>query len=174
MATKKLTPLTAEEKELIKDYPIQDGHRKQYVKHPLRITQRSWIVVRVCTTGGYLKSDANFDSPVPPKVFKTEKEAQRACDIHNTWLMGDTVGGAKRIAAIIRASFVKSEERELREKAAKRKPMKSFIVHVQFHGFSPRIQARTKKEAMEKAIASLALKPLKNLVDKKHSSAEEW
>lgn len=92
-------------RHLIGEYPVKDGHREHYAKHPLK-KGKHWIAVRVSIDGGYLSIDADFKKNPTIHKFKTEEECQKACDIHNNWIFKtDTVKGKKRLDAILCASF---------------------------------------------------------------------
>ena len=65
---------------MIPNYPIEDGHRLQYVLYPV-CKDGKWRAAEV-VTGGYLNP---FDNPA--KVdFNTERGCRLACGIHNKYL----------------------------------------------------------------------------------------
>lgn len=75
-----------------KYYPLRDGHRRHFVRHPILITEEiaqkkpcaiplkpgKWMAVDVLLPNGY-----NY--LIGPGMFETEEACQKACDCHNRY-----------------------------------------------------------------------------------------
>ena len=104
--TKPTRFLSEKERTFLANYPIKDGHREHYVKHPLDLSPDEWVAVRVSAKGGYIAWDADRNNPTL-YIFKTEEECQKACDIHNNYHfnISRTHEGEQMIKLVLDLSF---------------------------------------------------------------------
>jgi len=88
----KITKIKTESLDFL--YPIIDGHKFRYIRHPSTNNDGKWEAVEVNIDGGYWWL-------IAPVEFDTEGECQKACDIHN----GYHKFTAEQIEYVLKKSF---------------------------------------------------------------------
>lgn len=99
-----------------KDYPIVDGHRLQYVREPIEVTEKiikqaEGQVLHKLKLGKFIAVDVHLSGYkfLPAcHPFDKEEDCQKACDSHNSWI-GFTKDEADQI---IYKSMKNSNEKE--------------------------------------------------------------
>lgn len=68
-----------------RNYPIEDGHRKHYAKHPCPDNEGKWYAAEIHMPE-HGKKKGGYGVLQPWHVrFNTEQKCQKACNIHNEY-----------------------------------------------------------------------------------------